>query len=80
MLQVLKAFGTTSMALSPNHKSQYGYKLVAPTVTALQLKKHQVNHQAEVKAALDAGQQPPTELPALISKEDAKDLLAEKEI
>jgi gag-polypeptide of LTR copia-type len=59
---------------------QYGYKLVAPTVTALQLKRQQVDHQTAVKAALDAGQQPPTEPPALIPKEDAKDLLAEIEV
>jgi hypothetical protein len=59
---------------------QFGYKLVAPTIPALQLKKQLIDHQAQVKAALDAGQAPPTDLPALISKEEAKDLLDEIEV
>jgi hypothetical protein len=34
-----------------------------------------VDHYIEIKAALDAGREPPIELPAQILKEDAKDLL-----
>jgi len=59
---------------------QLGYKLVAPTIPALKLKKQLLDHQTQIKAAMDAGQEPPTELPELISDEVAKALLAEIEV
>jgi hypothetical protein len=61
-------------------KPLYGYQQVAPTYTILQRKKQQADHEAAVKAALDAGQEPPTEMPERISKEEAKDLLEEIEV
>jgi gag-polypeptide of LTR copia-type len=56
---------------------KYGYKLATPSVTALQLKKQQVDHQARVEAAQEEGSPIPTELPPLISEENAEKLRAD---